>query len=273
LESLTKEQHEKGILYEELMAQIEEKKRILIELQDEVDRHEQLAQSLDQTLQNKRSEGEELDELLADRDNIIRQLESQLEEFNRNRPPPTPEPQSKPIEVVNTVIKEEPLTKKYVADSSDEVDKLLAQYVNFNTCPVPIKRLGGGYYLFGTRKIYAKVMNGRLVIRVGGGYMIIDEFISTYAEVEVSKMRAREAKGLDAVPDIGSPGSAKGKASPKSGKKSPNSKTMARKSSGSRSPKQEVKVYESADSNRLNGTFRSRKLNQNKFDRLRSSQN
>jgi TfoX/Sxy family transcriptional regulator of competence genes len=46
-----------------------------------------------------------------------------------------------------------------------------------NNCPVPIKRLGGGYYLFGTKKIYAKILNGRLVIRVGGGYMVIDEFI------------------------------------------------------------------------------------------------
>jgi hypothetical protein len=47
---------------------------------------------------------------------------------------------------------------------------------------VPIKKLGNGYYIFGTRKIYAKILNGKLVIRVGGGYMVIEEFISTYAE-------------------------------------------------------------------------------------------
>ena len=62
------------------------------------------------------------------------------------------------------------------------IDEMLGQYVNDMDCPVPIKKLGGGYYLFGTRKIYAKIMNGRLVIRVGGGYMVIDEFIATYAE-------------------------------------------------------------------------------------------
>ena len=47
-------------------------------------------------------------------------------------------------------------------------------------CPVPVKRLGDGNYLFGTKKIFAKIMNGKLVIRVGGGFMIIEEFITTY---------------------------------------------------------------------------------------------
>lgn len=53
---------------------------------------------------------------------------------------------------------------------------------------MPIKKLGDGYYLFGTRKIYAKILNGKLVIRVGGGYMVIEEFISTYAEKELVKL-------------------------------------------------------------------------------------
>ena len=42
--------------------------------------------------------------------------------------------------------------------------------------------------MFGTRKIFAKILNGKLVIRVGGGYMVIEEFISTYAEKELVKL-------------------------------------------------------------------------------------
>jgi Growth-Arrest-Specific Protein 2 Domain len=53
---------------------------------------------------------------------------------------------------------------------------------------VPIKKLGNGYYIFGTRKIYAKILNGKLVIRVGGGFMIIEEFINNYAEQELNKI-------------------------------------------------------------------------------------
>ena len=72
--------------------------------------------------------------------------------------------------------------------------------------------------MFGSRKIYAKVLNGKLVIRVGGGYMIINEFISTYADNELRKMEhnqnkadkaeaearaAKEGKVVDAKFDIG----------------------------------------------------------------------
>jgi hypothetical protein len=65
---------------------------------------------------------------------------------------------------------------------------MIGQYIYQANCPVPIKKLGNGYYIFGTRKIYAKILNGKLVIRVGGGFMIIEEFINTYAEQELNKI-------------------------------------------------------------------------------------
>jgi len=60
---------------------------------------------------------------------------------------------------------------------------------------VPIRRLGGGFYLFGTRKIYAKVMNMKLVVRVGGGFMNFTEFIDTYALVELKKINELQSQG------------------------------------------------------------------------------
>lgn len=69
----------------------------------------------------------------------------------------------------------------YRALRNDPVDKMLAEFINSFGCPVPITRLGGGFYMFGTRKIYAKIINGRLVIRVGGGYMNIEEFVAHHA--------------------------------------------------------------------------------------------
>lgn len=67
----------------------------------------------------------------------------------------------------------------------DLVDELIARYINQMSCPLPVKRLGDGFYLFGTKKIFAKIMNGKLVIRVGGGFMSIDEFLNSYADFEV----------------------------------------------------------------------------------------
>lgn len=83
--------------------------------------------------------------------------------------------------------------KLYSAIKGDLVDELLAKYVNLTQCPVPIKRLGNGYYLFGTKKIFAKIMNGKLVIRVGGGFMVIEEFIAAYADSEMKKIQNIEA--------------------------------------------------------------------------------
>lgn len=51
---------------------------------------------------------------------------------------------------------------------------MLADFYNDTQCQVPIKRVGNGYYYFGSKKIFAKIINGKLVIRVGGGYMSIE---------------------------------------------------------------------------------------------------
>jgi len=75
--------------------------------------------------------------------------------------------------------------KLYKAVAGDLVDELLAEYLNRVHCPVPIVRIGSNHYHFGSKKIAAKVINGKQVIRVGGGYMGIDEFIMYYGQQEL----------------------------------------------------------------------------------------
>ena len=84
--------------------------------------------------------------------------------------------------------KREPSNAFYKAVQGDIVDELLAKYINSMEVAVPVRRLGDGFYLFGTRKIYAKVLNNKLVVRVGGGFMSFTEFIDTYAMVELKKI-------------------------------------------------------------------------------------
>lgn len=96
---------------------------------------------------------------------------------------------------------EEVVVINYRAIKGDEVDEMLAKYLQ--DCPVPVRRLGGGFYLFGTRKIYAKIMNGRLVVRVGGGYMFISEFITSYSDPEIAKLtKICEKLGIDSIWDL-----------------------------------------------------------------------
>ena len=53
---------------------------------------------------------------------------------------------------------------KYKAAKGDLIDEMLGEWLNLHGCPIQIRRLGGGYYMFGTRKIFAKIINGKLVI-------------------------------------------------------------------------------------------------------------
>jgi len=46
-----------------------------------------------------------------------------------------------------------------------------------------------GVYQFGQKRVYVKVeKGGQIFVRVGGGYMNIDEFINTYTPNEVDKI-------------------------------------------------------------------------------------
>lgn len=36
--------------------------------------------------------------------------------------------------------------------------------------------------MFGSKKIFCKIINGKLVVRVGGGFMAIDDFMKQYGQ-------------------------------------------------------------------------------------------
>jgi hypothetical protein len=58
---------------------------------------------------------------------------------------------------------------------------------------LPVKRISPGKYIFGSKQILAKIVGGKLVIRVGGGYMGADEFINHYGMIEYHKFVSGQA--------------------------------------------------------------------------------
>ena len=85
--------------------------------------------------------------------------------------------------------------KLYKPVVGDVVDEMFAGYLNKAELTISVQRLTAGNYMFGTKKILAKIINGKLVIRVGGGYMNAEEFIDQYGKVEMMKlMKIEEAK-------------------------------------------------------------------------------
>jgi len=56
---------------------------------------------------------------------------------------------------------------------------MLARYLNELGFAVPVEHVEGGksQYNFGRIKVFMSIKNGNLTVRVGGGYMSIDDFI------------------------------------------------------------------------------------------------
>lgn len=69
----------------------------------------------------------------------------------------------------------------YIPVKDDVIDKRLAEYINNfpdrNKLKVMFLRESEGVYEFGSRRIYVRVDQDKINIRVGGGYLSIDEFL------------------------------------------------------------------------------------------------
>lgn len=86
----------------------------------------------------------------------------------------------------------EELKKKYPVYfpvKEDALDVALGNYLNLRDfgLAVPFIREGGGVYVFGTRKVLVNYERGKLTVKVGGGFLPIEEFIQAYSDIEVEK--------------------------------------------------------------------------------------
>jgi len=92
------------------------------------------------------------------------------------------------------------VVKKYKAVKGDQIDEMFAEALNRANLNLPVKRISVGKYMFGSRQIMIKIINGKLVVRVGGGYMSVDEFIDQYGKIELLKLMKAEGDPMaDAI--------------------------------------------------------------------------
>ncbi len=87
---------------------------------------------------------------------------------------------------------------QYTPERGDQVDQMLAYHLNMRRCSVNIKRMSEGHYMFGTRRITAKIQNERLVVRVGGGYMLLEDFLNEYTPQDSDRNKSNDL-GLSPV--------------------------------------------------------------------------
>ena len=85
----------------------------------------------------------------------------------------------------------------YIAHKTDKIDQCLANFINRfperNRMQIMFLRESEGVYQFGQKRIYVKVEKGdKILVRVGGGYMGIEEFINQYTPEEVEKVQRKD---------------------------------------------------------------------------------
>lgn len=77
----------------------------------------------------------------------------------------------------------------YVPVKEDAIDRRIAEYLNNYPDRQKLKimflRESEGVYQFGQKRIAVRVDKDKINIRVGGGYLSIDEFIDQYTPVEL----------------------------------------------------------------------------------------
>jgi hypothetical protein len=71
---------------------------------------------------------------------------------------------------------------------------MLEKFIETHKVQVPINRVGPSKYLFGTKIISAQIINGVLMVRVGGGFMSIEEFVEKHQNKEILQLKLKMTK-------------------------------------------------------------------------------
>ena len=88
----------------------------------------------------------------------------------------------------------------YIPHRNDKIDVTLAHFINRyperKQMKIMFLRESEGVYKFGQKRIYVKVEKGdKILVRVGGGYMGIEQFITQYTGEEVDKINRKDVVG------------------------------------------------------------------------------
>jgi len=84
----------------------------------------------------------------------------------------------------------------YIPVKEDKVDRKIAEYINNYPDRQKLKilfmRETEGVYQFGSKRVMVKIDKDKINIRVGGGYLSIDEFLDQYTPTELEKLERKD---------------------------------------------------------------------------------
>ena len=173
---------ERDKIIEELRKQIAELKETIRKLQEERDKlHAEIFRLTEELIKQSKTNLDQthaINRMCEDNKRLQQNLDSAMECIPK---PKTP--------------------SKYIPAKGDKIDRKLSMFVNAksNNLPIQFIRIGEGLYTFGTKKIAVKILNGKIVIRVGGGYLMIEEFLRLYTFSELKKLSEIAKTGKNPV--------------------------------------------------------------------------
>jgi len=85
----------------------------------------------------------------------------------------------------------------YIAHKNDKIDQLLGNFVNKyperKKMGIMFLRESEGVYQFGQKRVYIKVEKGdKILCRVGGGYISINDFLEQFMPEETEKITRKD---------------------------------------------------------------------------------
>jgi len=189
--SLNKELESARLSYQQLSGEdLPQAKLEVLTLRQRFDDRDALERELANARQECSDHKDQREEVTRALKALTERYEQQLREWEDARADREDELEMRNFEISRLQSRIMELTTEYKPVKGDQVDQLLAHLVNTFHPPVPFMRLSSGVYLFGSRKVIAKV-NGvdKLVFRVGGGYHTFEEFLDLYRDEEQDKLR------------------------------------------------------------------------------------
>ena len=84
----------------------------------------------------------------------------------------------------------------YIPAKDCPVDMKLAEYINNypdrQKLKIMFMRESTGVYVFGSKRVMVKVERDKIQIKVGGGYLSIDEFLDRYTPEELARLERKD---------------------------------------------------------------------------------
>eukprot|EP01117_Protostelium_nocturnum_P016434 TRINITY_DN6501_c0_g1_i1.p1 TRINITY_DN6501_c0_g1~~TRINITY_DN6501_c0_g1_i1.p1 ORF type:complete len:604 (+),score=145.86 TRINITY_DN6501_c0_g1_i1:235-1812(+) len=78
---------------------------------------------------------------------------------------------------------------------SEETDKMMEEFIEKESVPIKIHKISSGCWMFGHIKVLIKSVNGHIMVRVGGGWMSLEEFLDKHnTTLDINEIQAQADK-------------------------------------------------------------------------------